>query len=340
MNAADEIREIKRELSLINGRLLSCRRAVVGPGAPHNILSATHTDTTAAAAVAGDIIYADATPKWTRLAAGGATQVLTMVAGAPAWAAGTTIAHNILSAAHGDSTPAAVVRGDIIIGSVAAPNTKWTRLGIGASTTYLAGGTEPSWATLNQAAVAGLTTTDGPQFAYLGVGGGSLSPDRLYIYPSILAASGTAYGMRLYSPTRIVAVNETNYLINGVLFNQSANIALGKIDSGYHAGLELSVNINDANFLGTLTEQRGFIIEHGISTGTGTIITSSGLSIYGYDAVGTITNKFGIRQFGANFKNYLEGKMLCNSLILAQGHPANYKAVYVDTDTGELYRIA
>jgi hypothetical protein len=138
--------------------------AAAGGGA-HNVLSATHTDSTAAAAVAGDIIYADATPKWTRLAAGGAAQVLTIVAGFPAWAAaGGGGAHDILSATHTDTTAAAVTRGDIITGQAAAPNTKWKRLAIGASTTYLKGGTEPAWAALNQAAVAGLTTGSTPSF--------------------------------------------------------------------------------------------------------------------------------------------------------------------------------
>jgi hypothetical protein len=75
-------------------------------------------------------------------------------------------AHDILSATHGDTTPAAVVRGDIIIGSGATP--KWTRLAIGAAGTYLAGSaTEPSWATLNQAAISGLTTSDSPTFVGL-----------------------------------------------------------------------------------------------------------------------------------------------------------------------------
>ena len=76
--------------------------------------------------------------------------------------------HDFLSVTHGDTTAAAVVRGDIIIGSAAAPNTKWTRLAIGAAGTYLAGSaTEPIWATLNQAAVAGLTTADGPSFDHI-----------------------------------------------------------------------------------------------------------------------------------------------------------------------------
>lgn len=59
-------------------------------GAPtasaHNLLSATHGDTTAAAAVRGDIITAQgASPTWSRLAVGAATTVL--VGGTePAWA--------------------------------------------------------------------------------------------------------------------------------------------------------------------------------------------------------------------------------------------------------------
>ena len=77
-------------------------------------------------------------------------------------------AHDILSATHADTAAVAVTRGDIIIGSVAAPNTKWTALALGAAGTYLAGSaTEPSWATLNQAAVDGLKTTDSPSFDHL-----------------------------------------------------------------------------------------------------------------------------------------------------------------------------
>jgi hypothetical protein len=84
------------------------------------------------------------------------------------FSASSVAGHAMLSASHTDSTAAAVVRGDIIIGSVAAPNTKWTRLAVGAAGTYLAGSaTEPSWATLNQAAVAGLTTADGPSLDHL-----------------------------------------------------------------------------------------------------------------------------------------------------------------------------
>lgn len=53
-------------------------------------------------------------------------------------------AHNVLSATHGDTLAAAVVRGDLFIGN-ATP--KWSRLAIGASGKYLkSDGTDVSWA--------------------------------------------------------------------------------------------------------------------------------------------------------------------------------------------------
>ncbi len=57
-------------------------------GAAHNLLSATHSDSTAGAAVQGDVIYADATPKWTKLAANAAAtqKYLTEISGSvPSW---------------------------------------------------------------------------------------------------------------------------------------------------------------------------------------------------------------------------------------------------------------
>lgn len=52
------------------------------------LLSTTHTDTLAADPVQGDLIVANATPAWSRLAKSATNgHVLTMVAGAPAWAA-------------------------------------------------------------------------------------------------------------------------------------------------------------------------------------------------------------------------------------------------------------
>ncbi len=78
-------------------------------------------------------------------------------------------AHDILSASHGDTTAAAVQRGDIIVGIGATP--KWTRYATVAAGSYLASGTEPAWATLNQAAVDGLKTSDSPTFTAVNVTG-------------------------------------------------------------------------------------------------------------------------------------------------------------------------
>ena len=52
---------------------------------PHTILSATHTDTLAGAAVAGDIIYSNSTPKWTRLPIAAEGQMFTSTGAIPQW---------------------------------------------------------------------------------------------------------------------------------------------------------------------------------------------------------------------------------------------------------------
>lgn len=53
----------------------------------HDLLSGRHVDTVAADPVAGDIIYANATPAWTKLAKGTDGEVLTLVSGLPSWEA-------------------------------------------------------------------------------------------------------------------------------------------------------------------------------------------------------------------------------------------------------------
>lgn len=61
----------------------------------HDLLSASHGDTTAAAVQRGDVIIGSgATPKWTRLAKGTEGHVLTMGANEPAWAASSSHYHD------------------------------------------------------------------------------------------------------------------------------------------------------------------------------------------------------------------------------------------------------
>ena len=114
----------------------------------HAVLSLSHTDTTAAAVVRGDLVIgsgASPNTKWTRLAKGDAGKVLTMGADEPGWAVtGLPAAHSILSAYHGDTTPAAVQRGDLIAGVGASPT--WARLAKGTAYQLLAmGADEPAW---------------------------------------------------------------------------------------------------------------------------------------------------------------------------------------------------
>jgi len=56
-------------------------------GSPsHNLLSSTHPDTVSASPSTGDMVYANATPAWTKLAIGSAGRFLRVVSGIPAWA--------------------------------------------------------------------------------------------------------------------------------------------------------------------------------------------------------------------------------------------------------------
>jgi hypothetical protein len=125
----------------------------VGADLPaHNLLSAQHGDTTPSAPADQNVVtWNAATSKW--------------IAQAPPAAA----PHGVLSATHNDSTAAAVVRGDMMIGVGATP--KWTRVPTAAAGSYWASGVDPSWAALNQAAVAGLTTADSPTLAGLTLSG-------------------------------------------------------------------------------------------------------------------------------------------------------------------------
>lgn len=87
--------------------------AIGGGGATHNILSATHADSSAAAAVEGDVIVANATPAWVRKARGTTHQLFKMDATgtAPEWdsfdwddmaaSAGADMAHTHASAGEG-----------------------------------------------------------------------------------------------------------------------------------------------------------------------------------------------------------------------------------------------
>lgn len=72
-----------------------------GGSGPHTILSVTHTDSSAAACVAGDLIYGNGTPAWARLAKGTIGYVLMMGASYPAWSAPGSNVLYVNQAGHG-----------------------------------------------------------------------------------------------------------------------------------------------------------------------------------------------------------------------------------------------
>jgi len=108
-----------------NGTDLVYAAIPLGDIPAHNVLSATHGDTLAAAVSRGDLIIGNSTPAWARLGLGSNNQVLTSNGTDAVWAAVSAAAHNILSATHTDTLTASVVLGDLIAGN-ASP--VWARV--------------------------------------------------------------------------------------------------------------------------------------------------------------------------------------------------------------------
>lgn len=79
---------------------------------------------------AGRLLVSTSASALSALAAGTDTHVLTMVSGAPAWAAPATQTSALLSATHTDTLADSVVRGDVLIGN---STPKWARKALGTS---------------------------------------------------------------------------------------------------------------------------------------------------------------------------------------------------------------
>jgi len=122
----------------------------------HALLSARHSDATAAAVARGSIITGQgASPTWARLTIGSNGQVLRSDGTDIAWSAD---AHNLLSARHGDTTAASATRGDLITAQGASPT--WSRLAKGSANTILKmGANEPAWGSVafSELTFSGLT---------------------------------------------------------------------------------------------------------------------------------------------------------------------------------------
>jgi len=124
-----------------------------GTASAHSILSATHTDSTAAVVQRGDMVIGrGASATWKRLAHPGVADYALVSNGSsiewtadPPWSSGTAGAHSILSATHTDSTAAAVQQGDLMVGRGASAT--WKRLAHPSAANYalISNGSSIEW---------------------------------------------------------------------------------------------------------------------------------------------------------------------------------------------------
>lgn len=148
------------------------------------VLAVTYGGTGAATLADGGLLVGAGTGAIEVLAVGLTTQILVGGGAAtnPAWGTdlptavtiGTAYIYRVggtdVSAADGGTGASTLTDHGVLVGSGTDPITP---LAVGATGEYLAGstGADPAWATLNQAAVAGLTTTDSPAFVTVKLSG-------------------------------------------------------------------------------------------------------------------------------------------------------------------------
>ncbi|OVE82746.1 hypothetical protein BVY04_00110, partial [bacterium M21] len=101
-----------------------------------------------------------------------------------------------------------------------------------------------------------------------------------------------------------------------------------------YASEKLGVN-GEVYVNGSITATQVLIFDNEGSTGA---VFRRGGTTYG--TINTDSRHLTFTAFnGASF-DFNSGKVHINSLKTAQTHPTNYSPVYVNDDTGELYRIA
>lgn len=98
----------------------------------------------------------------------------------------------------------------------------------------------------------------------------------------------------------------------GLRVNQSNvfNLPAGSIDDGYRMGIAISSLQNTTDFQGTLKTLTGMRIQYGAHSGSGAGIIryAYGLLVQGFEnGATTINNKWGIRQYPEQFRNYFAG---------------------------------
>lgn len=123
-----------------------------GTAGAHNILSSTHSDSTAASVARGALVSGQGTGpvSWKKLALGASGQFLRSDGTDAAWSVigATDIQHKVLSSTHQDSTAASAARGGLITGQ-GSPAASWALLTVGSPGSYLkADGTDVGWSAL------------------------------------------------------------------------------------------------------------------------------------------------------------------------------------------------
>ena len=173
-------------------------------------------------AVNGGVVWTDAGSMEVTVAGSAGECLNSNGAAAPSWAACATLAaHNLLSATHGDTLAASVVRGDLIIGNSTPAH---SRLAIGAAGTFpRSDGTDIAWSTdgsqltlLNASAVTSGTL---PLARLVGISDSNIadvSP------PKVTVTGGTfgswRYGTTTWDPADMATATEqvTTFALSGV----------------------------------------------------------------------------------------------------------------------------
>ena len=123
-----------------------------------------------------------------------------------------------------------------------------------------------------------------------------------------------AVGLKINGDNLTVDDDETNYRLAIQVESMNADIADTKKDSGYRVGANFAAYISDADFEGTLHDQRGLWVRAGASavaaSGDRTIEESYGLYVENLTVGGcTITASYGVYQASAGADNYLAGDL-------------------------------
>lgn len=112
------------------------------------VLDVTYGGTGTTTWEANSLVYADTDDHLSEVLAGSEGQVLVISGGSPAWSdTAAATQHPLLGAQHNDVIDAAVVRGDLMIGT-STPSTAWARLALGPDGYILrSNGTDLTWST-------------------------------------------------------------------------------------------------------------------------------------------------------------------------------------------------